>query len=170
MVDWVLVELRNPLDYSQIMGRAAGLLLSNGNVVSSTDPTEDIIINGVMPNSNYYIVVRTRNHLPIMSRIPVFLSSYNTYDFTTAANQTYGNNQTKNIGNDASLPIYGMWAGDFTADGRILPTDFTIYRTDASAIRNYKLGDCNYDGKVTYADYNLFRNNLGTTAISYVQY
>lgn len=65
---------------------------------------------------------------------------------------------------------YMACGGDFTADGRILPTDFTIYRTDASAIRNYKLGDCNYDGKVTYADYNLFRNNLGTTAISYVQY
>lgn len=170
MTDWVLVELRNPLDYSQIVGRAAGLLLNDGTIVSHSDPTQGVVINNVLPNSNYYVVVRTRNHLPIMSRTPVFLSSYNTYDFTIAANQTYGNNQSKNLSTDASSPRYGMWAGDFSADGRILPTDFSIYRTDASAIRNYKLGDCNYDGKVTYADYNLFRNNLGTTAISYILY
>lgn len=176
MTDWALIELRNPLDYTQIVGRGAGLLLTDGRIVAHNDTSQGVLVSGAMPNTNYYIVVRTRNHLATMSRVPTFLSSYSVYDFTAAANQTYGSNQSKlletydpnPVVSGDEVPVYAQYAGDFDSNGRILSTDFSIYRPDASAIRNYKKGDCNYDGKVTYSDYNLFRNNFGTTGLNYV--
>lgn len=179
VVDWVLIELRNPLNYSQIVGRAAGLLLSNGTVVQHSDPTKAIEIDDVLPNSNYYIIVRTRGHLPVMSKMPIYLSNYAQYDFTRSLDQVYGNNQMKSLGVYDPTPggasgdeytIYGLYAGDFNSDGRISVPDFTnVYITETS-IKQYKRSDVNYDARVTVADYNLNRLNSGVMGVSHVQY
>ena len=43
----------------------------------------------VNPNNTYYIVVKHRNHLAVMSSDLVELKGITTYDFTTSESQAY---------------------------------------------------------------------------------
>ncbi|MBK7085983.1 MAG: hypothetical protein IPH53_15485 [Flavobacteriales bacterium] len=70
-VDWVVVELRNKNDASQVVATRSALLLRNGSVVGvngSSDVTFQIAVD------DYYIAVRHRNHLGIMTQDPQSLN------------------------------------------------------------------------------------------------
>ena len=73
-------------------------MLSDGSVVD-LDGSSQVKFNGIVPG-NYYIVIRHRNHLPIMSANPVNLSFTNSllYDFSTAQTQAYGTQPMKDFG------------------------------------------------------------------------
>lgn len=67
-VDWILVELRDKSNKTAIITSRSALLLNNGSIVD---------IDGITPlqlgafADNYYVVVKHRNHLPIMSKEPI---------------------------------------------------------------------------------------------------
>ena len=83
VVDWVMIELRS--DSTTIVSRRAELLLSDGSVVD-IDGSSPVKFKGIS-DGNYYIVIKHRNHLPIMSANPISLSSTNSllYDFSTCS-------------------------------------------------------------------------------------
>jgi hypothetical protein len=160
MVDWVLVELRNASNPSQVVARRAAVLKNNG-LLLETNATEGIVFSDVNPGS-YYIVVYHRNHLAIMSAAPVSLSSNSTlYDFTTAMNKAYGQNPMVEL-----VPgKFGMYATDGNGDGVVN----TIDRDDVWLIQNgnmgYLEGDFNMNSGVTVHDVNqLWNVNNGMTS------
>lgn len=63
IVDWVLIELRDKTNH--IFTAKAALLKADGSIVE-TDGTSSVRFFNV-PQANYYIAVRHRNHLAIMS-------------------------------------------------------------------------------------------------------
>lgn len=67
IVDWVLVELRNPS--TTIIASTAALLQKDGDVVGM-DGTSFVYFEEVIPG-NYYIVVQHRNHLGVMTAVPI---------------------------------------------------------------------------------------------------
>jgi hypothetical protein len=75
IADWVLIELRNGTDASSTIAKRAALLNKYGKVVG---------LDGVspprfgLPPGNYYVVIRHRNHLDVMSAIPVSMPSNQT--------------------------------------------------------------------------------------------
>ena len=75
IVDWVLVELRTGTAANTTVGRRAALLKSDGSIVD-LDGLSQVKFKGIVPGS-YYIVIKHRNHLPIMSANPVNLSFTN---------------------------------------------------------------------------------------------
>ncbi|MGE5498373.1 MAG: beta strand repeat-containing protein [Syntrophothermus sp.] len=114
VVDWVLVELRSNTDAASKKETKAAFLKKDGSV---TD------IDGISPVTfnqrpgNFYIVIRHRNHLPVMSASALALSTVAlAYDFTTAQSQAYGTNAMKNLGGTG---VFGMYAGDVNNDGII---------------------------------------------------
>ena len=181
-VDWVLIELRSALNYNCVVGKGAGILLSNGQVRSIGSSARGVIVNNAMPNSNYYVVVRSRNHAAVMSAMPVFCSTTSDYDFSYDEQGAKGAGQQKLLEDyDPSSTVsfdniyfYGMKAGDFNNDGAIKTTtnpvdsDFMAWKSQASAIRQYNKADFNYDMMVTQRDYNLLIGNTAHTCISYV--
>lgn len=177
-VDWILVELRDAKDKATIVGRAAGILLSNGQVRSAADTSKGVRVDGVLPNQNYYVVLRARNHVAVMSNIPVFLSAATPFDFTYDVSQAMGTSQmtlVETYDPNPSVPFneryyYAMKAGDHDGNGKVQIGDFLIYKNEASAIRNYKKGDCNFDGNVTFVDYNYYRTNSNFLGYSLIQY
>lgn len=74
IVDWILVELRDKADSSLIVESRAGFLMNNGNIYD---------VDGMSPLSfnvwedEYYLVIRQRNHLSVMSATTVNLSITN---------------------------------------------------------------------------------------------
>ena len=65
IVDWVLVELRSTYNGASV-GRRAAFLTSDGTIVDTTG-SSPVLFNG-LSDGNYYIVIRHRNHLAVMSK------------------------------------------------------------------------------------------------------
>jgi len=153
VVDWVLVELRtgNPAvpPMTKVATRAA-FLKSDGTVVDM-DGTSPISFSGVSAGS-YYIVIRHRNQLAIMSASAVALSASSVqYDFTTAMTQAYGTNPMKLVSTK-----YVMYAGDGNNDGAINATDRNLVWRVQNGTVGYLTGDFNLDGVANATDRNLF--------------
>ncbi|MCB0749123.1 MAG: hypothetical protein KDC90_16805, partial [Ignavibacteriae bacterium] len=86
VVDWVLLQLRETSNGAAVLSKS--VLLREDGMIIDTDGTEKVNVN--VPAGNYYIVVKHRNHLPIMSANPVSLPNPATYDFTTGIDKYYG--------------------------------------------------------------------------------
>lgn len=69
-VDWVLVELRDKNNSSQIVKSCTAFLLSDGNIVDSDGGSS---LKFEVAEDNYYIVIKHRNHIPVMSPETVHL-------------------------------------------------------------------------------------------------
>jgi hypothetical protein len=163
VVDWILIELRS--DSTTIVSRRAGLLLSDGSVVDidGSGPVKFKNVSG----GNYYVVVRHRNHLAIMtaSAIPLSSTSSVLYDFTTSQLQAYGTNPMKDLGGG----LYGMCTGDGNQDGLVTSTDFNIFNPKfTSAASGYEYSDWNLDGIITSTDFNFFNPNFINAKQSFV--
>ena len=125
------------------------------------------ITNGSSPLSfeginadDYYVVVRHRNHLGMMTADPVSLSSSaEEIDFTTPATPTFGINAQLNIAGKTA-----MWSGNTIADEIIKysgldndrdPVLFLIGGLVPTNIEfGYHLEDVNMDGQVKYSGLN----------------
>lgn len=126
IVDWVLIELRATTASSSVEERRACFILNNGSIVD-LDGSSPVVFDKTDGNS-YYVVIRHRNHLAIMSANTLTLSSslagvYLTggssiYSFSSAQTQAYGTNPMNDLGTE-----FGMWMGDSDASGVIDVTD-----------------------------------------------
>ncbi len=152
VVDWVLVELRNAQNPTQIVSRRAGLLRNDG-VLLETDGTTGITFNNLLYGS-YYISVRHRNHLAVMSSSPIQLAPSNSYDFTKSLTSAFGQNAEVELVSG----VFGMYAGDGNADGNIDDTDRNSIWSNQNGNMGYLNGDFNLDCGVTVKDTNNFWN------------
>ena len=111
-----------------------------------------------MAADDYFIVVRHRNHLAVMSALTQALSasSASTYDFSTGLGQNRGTDS--NRAKEVETGIFGMNAGDATPSG-------TVDASDRSATWNgrnqsgYLSADCNLSGTVDASDRSVTWNN-----------
>lgn len=171
VVDWVIIELRDPINPAIIISKRAAFIKNDGNL-TEIDPinagSSDIIFTGVSPG-NYYVVVKHRNHLAVMSASPIALSaSSSLYDFTTAQNKAF------TTGPDPMVILgvgkYGMYAGDANSDGTINAIDYNSYwliQNGTPFDYNTKFGDFNLDATINAIDYNNYwlSNNGKATQI-----
>ena len=72
MVDYVIVELRDANDNTNIIATRTGVLLRDGSIVD-VDGYSDLTFLGVVPG-DYFLAIRHRNHLGIMTLNTVSLS------------------------------------------------------------------------------------------------
>ena len=163
VVDWVLLEIRettgaaNTATSATVVARQAAFLLNDGTIVS-TDGSSEVLIP-MSFTDNVYIVIYHRNHLAMMSSIPVpIVSDVYTYDFTTAQNQAYMGGQKVLAGG------FGMYAADGTADGIVDILDYLNSWVPELGNIGYNTGDFNLDSIVDILDYlNNWAANLGQT-------
>ncbi len=146
-VDWVLLELRSEAAASSIVAERAALINNDGKIVD-LDGSSPVKFDNV-ENGSYYIVIRHRNHLAVMSAKKVNLSSNSElYDFTTSANQAYGNDPTVDLGNG----VFGMYGGDGDHNGVINVLDYGS--VGSSMFKSgYENGDLDLNNTVNVLDY-----------------
>lgn len=167
VVDWVLIEARNPNNLFEVMDQAAGLLLSSGRVVAADALGEDLTLCNLQHGENYHVVVRHRNHLDVISSTAVTVPNDVTYDFSTAMTQAYGVHQLVNLGGGAG---FGMVLGDVNGDGVMNVFDFDALMVAGALLNQYLFADFNFDGHVTVKDFNLYQQNASTIGVEEVRY
>jgi hypothetical protein len=156
IVDWVLIELRDKNDNSVVLGRRAGFLRNDGAVVD-LDGVSQLSFAG-LPADDYFIAVRHRNHLDIISATaqPIGLGTA-PVDFTTGFGQVFGGlNGIKQIGS-----VFVMAAGDVNGNGNIFASDRNQLTSDLGQSNQYLNSDVTMDGNTFASDRNLLSNNLG---------
>jgi hypothetical protein len=156
VVDWVLVQLRTGTDSSSTVASRAAFIKSDGTIVD-TSGVGPVKFSSVAAG-NYYIVLRHRNHLAVMSANAVALSSTSSeYDFTIAANKAYGADAMKGMGTGNTAP-FALFAADANGSGDITILDRAVWRVENSLL-GYLNSDFNMDGEVTIFDRALWRLN-----------
>lgn len=169
IIDWVLVEMRMGTPslvekQTILVEQKAGLLLDNGSIVAPDGnalPFENLI-----EDQEYYIVVRHRNHLDIISNQPRIAATPMVYDFTLSAAQAFGVAQMKTAIDGKAM----MFTGDFTGDGVIQTSDYDFWATNPALLGVYINTDANLDAIVQVTDYDLWFFNkakLGSVEIQY---
>ncbi|MFN0158707.1 MAG: invasin domain 3-containing protein [Bacteroidota bacterium] len=159
VVDWMLLEIRSAIDSTTVMGRRAAFILSDGSIVD-TSGSGPVRFENIMAG-NYFVVLRHRNHLSVMTATPIALhGSSSLYDFSTGQSQTFGTAAMREL----ETGVFGMRSGDGNANGSINATDReTVWRTQNGTTWSYvKSGDFNLDGGIDALDLNFhWRTNSG---------
>lgn len=154
IVDWILVELRSELSPSSVVERQAAFLRTDGSITA---------LDGVSPlkfssdlTGAYYIVVKHRNHLSVMSSHQVQLNNSTIqYDFTTSEDKAYGENSMVNLGDG----VFGMYGGDSDGNGIIDEQD-VIDVSQKLFNSGYLEEDSDMNSPVNVLDYKLPNLNM----------
>ncbi|MGV6809081.1 MAG: beta strand repeat-containing protein [bacterium] len=162
LVDWVIIELRDKTDPTQITQTVSALLQRDGFVIDPSTGSTTLSLN--LPNDDYYVALRHRNHLGVMTANPISLSNHtlSLIDFIDPNLDTWGDH-ARLINTTLSL----LWGGDSNHDGKIIAVgidndvnpvlarvllDSGNLELNANYITTgYDLADINLDNKTIYA-------------------
>jgi hypothetical protein len=158
VVDTVSIELHNSTNYATVVHRASNLELHQDGTITTAG--KDYIIVPDAMTGTYYVTVKSRNHLETTSATAISFASEPKYDFTTAANKAFGDNQA------TYNSKYVLYSGDITGsggkqDGQIDGLDAMEIDNDINAFATgYLKTDINGDGVVDGLDAILVNNNV----------
>lgn len=146
-VDFITIELHNSVSPFATVASSIVFLKTNGTATAT--------FTNVIPSS-YYIVIKHRNAIKTWSALPITTSLITNYDFTTSANQAYGDNMT-----EVEPGVWAFYSGDISADDNIDLLDLTVMEND---INEFAFGfietDVNGDGNVDLLDSPIVENNV----------
>jgi len=174
IVDWAFVELRNKNNSANVMATRAALIQRDGDIVD-VDGVSCLSFPGIALDS-YYVAVRHRSHLGIMSKYGQSISNlFSLIDLSVQTTPLFDFGNTLNSFNYSGLAAnnsvksnyQAMWAGDFNVDKKIkfdnpsgddnvLLFDVLNATGNTNNFTNYNFafgyfqGDYNMDGKAKY--------------------
>lgn len=153
-VDWVLVQLKK-ITGNDTLTYTKAALLNAGGMITETDGSPLLRFYNVHED-DYYISVKHRNHLRLISSITVHLGSDSgdVYDFTSSPSNS--------LNSDAMIllsdGVWGAAAGDINTDEQVNAHDmnsiWNLYNSNG-----YKWPDVNFDGIVDDNDKQLVWKN-----------
>ncbi len=152
IVDWVLVELRDPENPSIILATQSALLQRDGDIVSANGSAA-LTFDG-LNFSSAYIAIRHRNHFGIRSEVPYPIQDVINLNFSSSLMGIHGMNSTNSIGS-----IRVMMSGDANHDGAVNSIDKNDYwRLQNGQAYNYQESSADFDlnGIVNPVDKNYF--------------
>lgn len=133
IVDWVFIELRASNNNTNIVASTSALLQRDGDVVG-LDGTSSVQLN--VPPNDYYVSVKHRNHLGVMSANTFLLEENSTtiVDFTDSTFPSFGSNAQI----QTSTGITALWTGNTNMDNIV---QYSGTSADAPSILSYVLND-----------------------------
>jgi hypothetical protein len=121
IVDWVMVEVRSASNPSTVVARRSALIQRDGDIVD-TDGISAVTFSGI--SGSYYVSIRHRNHLGVMTGNTVVISSTPTsVNFTSNVTANYSISSPYaqyTVINGPSAGTRTMWAGNASADNNVI--------------------------------------------------
>ncbi len=116
IVDWVFIEIRDKDDAATVLATASALLQRDGDVVTANGG--DVIFFSNLPEGKYYVALRHRNHIGIMTDSKWLLTSLEppSIDFTDLSLPARGFGGTGKTTNGVRM----QWAGDMSGDRKVI--------------------------------------------------
>jgi hypothetical protein len=166
IVDWVVVELRSATNNALMVSSMPALIQRDGDIVMASDGVSPLTFAGVSAGS-YYVVVRHRNHLGVMSVVPVTLgASLATYDLSVPGNawtKPGFSHPTYTSANQRAM----LWAGNTSGDATVIfqggtsdvdPVITSILSAGGNIanyiLNGYRLTDVNLNGQTIFQGQN----------------
>jgi hypothetical protein len=172
IVDWVMLELRDKNDSTNVLATKSALIQRDGDIVG-LDGFSNIKFRTVFTD-DYYFAVRHRNHAGVMTASPISLGNgVTSIDFTNPSTPTFGLNAQKNFEGKTAL-----WSGDVNGDGSTkyngwvsdrvaILSELNLANPDSVIVNKYSNADVNMDGEVKYNgtgnDREIILNQVGTS-------
>ncbi|MCB9159290.1 MAG: S8 family serine peptidase [Caldilineaceae bacterium] len=164
VVDWALLELRSPITPSLVIAQQAVLVQRDGQVVDAATGTAPVVFANMLAG-DYYVAIRHRNHLGVMTANPVTIDAgAPVVDFTALGDAgTYGTAAQKEL----AAGVYGLWAGDTNSDGKVVyagqdndkdhifngidQAPDNALKSPSYILNGYRLEDVNLSGEAIFA-------------------
>ena len=130
IVDWVFVELRDKDDINTVVNTKSALIQRDGDIVD-IDGESRLVMK--VEADDYYLVIRHRNHLGVMSATPITFRAASSIknDFTQDASLVYGGSL---YDNDGTL---SMFAGNANGANVVSAAQKQIRMTGPPSINDY---------------------------------
>lgn len=148
IVDWIFVDLRDANDSMVTVASRACLLQRDGDIVDLDGESNPEF--RFLPDGFYYVVLDHRNHLSVMTEMPVYFdkSGNTSIDFRDASLPTFGFNPSKIVGNSSFL-----FSGDANGDDQVQVVDLVNFWVKNVGASGYLNADWNMDGQVQNIDF-----------------
>jgi len=184
IVDWVFVEFRDAADSVTVLRTLSALVQRDGDIVDAA--TGGAIYVDSLP-SQFFTIVKHRNHLGAMTAAPVAqVGKVATFDFTTATPADLYNSSPTYDGLE-QVTIHGhnaLWAGNTNANDRVkydgpandrakINQDVITHQENSLFTLNfddafgYYMGDVNMDGQAKYDGFGNDRILLQSNVLTY---
>ena len=150
IADTLTIELHDTLGMFMTVYSSFALLDTNGMC--------SINIPNTFNNNRFYLSVKHRNSIETWSANPILLASNTNYDFSNAADQSFGDN----VKNDGG--VFLLYCGDITQDGSIDFADYPLLDIDnQNGVLGYLTTDLTGDSSTDFGDYPIIdiNNMLG---------
>jgi regulation of enolase protein 1 (concanavalin A-like superfamily) len=164
-VDSINIEIRNASSGSGSSYRryAPAWLMSDGSIRAFGDTAKNYVEFDTTGGS-FYIVVRHRNHISVMSSTPQAISfAPAVYDFSTAQSKATGTNPMKKV-STSGADIFALYTGNVTPADQIINAQDRLVVKNALLQTGYVIADVNLNGTVNATDRLLVKNNLLITS------
>lgn len=159
--------LYNPNTNLMVTDTARAFLRNNTSPYALVDSSKGLLNNSGIGNFsfqnasnsvNYFVILKHRNSIETWSRLgQLFTSGLMNFNFSTFANQSFGNNQ---IQIDISPSRFGLYSGDVNQDGVIDGSDQSIVGNAAfNFSTGYLASDLNGDSIIDASDAVIADNN-----------
>jgi hypothetical protein len=151
VVDWVLVELRQT-DTGTPVCQESFFIDQSGQIVELDGDTAQLAMTGT-ENGDYYVLVRHRNHIGVMSAQTTALdsASTSTIDLTQTETSVYGSDLASLSGD-----VYGLYSGDANHNEQVQNDDKNDHWQSQVGGAGYLDADFNLNGQVQNDDKNDF--------------
>ncbi len=162
VVDWISVELRATVDGVTVQQKSM-LIKDDGSIVGieyATDNTVDYMKFDSATPGDYYIVLRHRNHMDIMSASIVSFTgsaaTANMIDFSIAAANSYTTGPVAVV--EVETGVWAIYCGDINGDGYLVSSDNTqwVNAFSSGVSDGYHTEDLNFDASVLSSDNSLW--------------
>jgi hypothetical protein len=146
IADAITVELHSPENYVNIAYTYSNIYLNQNGWAAIYVP-----LSGV-----YYLTIKSRNHIETVSATTLDMAGSSSYDFTTAADKAYGNNQKL-----LESGVYGFYSSDVNEDGMVNLLDISSVQLKVLTISTgYLTEDINGNGVVNLIDVSACQTNI----------
>ncbi|CAL2082421.1 exported hypothetical protein [Tenacibaculum sp. 190524A05c] len=162
IIDWIVLQLRDGSDPTNIIQSKSFLLQRNGTVIDPENNSTNLTFSESA--GTYFISVSHRNHLAILSNTTVALSATTTnVDFTNSTNVLGGTAALNLVYTDSGTGThtYAIIAGDNDENGQIQNIDIS-YIIQVLGSSGYLKEDLDLNGQIQNTDItNILNTNIG---------